>query len=389
MTDTRSPDRKGIVVIPSFISPPHNGQRLIFPFSSFPVIFPPLIGRPIDRYNKYSVKISINSNNRVNWFVAGKPKHQAIRKRPADCRIILSKYARFERLLNVHLFQPLHSQLFDGMNGPQYFFIVRDTVFACLSAYKLLLFFRCHHCSVAHACPYLTLNNPVPRRASIWPSKSALLVPEGNCHGRGTQGTDLLDKFVAHLRPPRPHCRREIVHLQARRIDADLIQQFLDIIDSSFREQITFQVMALALESAGRKDAVNALFERPEDVDVVEVAGEGKTDDLDARRVGEPHHAGKVRRRERAVMAREGDDVRLPARRRLARFLYGRGHLFLYFFRHNGPSELLLFFYIYFFFFLFFFFLFFFALLRFCAKIVFYYVLVILPFNLSSYATLT
>jgi hypothetical protein len=43
--------------------------------------------------------------------------------------------------------------------------------------------------------------------------------------------------------------------------------------------------MALALQSAGRKNAVNALFECPENVDVVELSGAGQTDDLDARRV--------------------------------------------------------------------------------------------------------
>jgi hypothetical protein len=133
-----------------------------------------------------------------------------------------------------------------------------------------------------------------------------------NPDGRGAELLDTLGEIDAYLGPPWSHCRREIEHFESRRIDAHVLQELFYMMNPSCCIGITFQVMTLSLESTGDEDAVNALFEGPKHIDVIELSRAGHADDLDARWVSKAHDPGQVCRGKRAVMASQGDNVRLP-----------------------------------------------------------------------------
>ena len=58
----------------------------------------------------------------------------------------------------------------------------------------------------------------------------------------------------------RPFGRGQIEHLHACAAQSDLLQQVLSLLDSPLCVDITFQVMAVTLESAGHHHAVGAVF---------------------------------------------------------------------------------------------------------------------------------
>lgn len=65
------------------------------------------------------------------------------------------------------------------------------------------------------------------------------------------------------LGEPYPFRRGEEVHLKPLRLKANLSKKLLGIIHPSFSADITFQVMAGALQSASDKDSVGSLLKGP------------------------------------------------------------------------------------------------------------------------------
>jgi hypothetical protein len=92
------------------------------------------------------------------------------------------------------------------------------------------------------------------------------------------------------------HSGGEIEHLDPFRLHADLGQQFSDRFHSSFSVEITFQVMTVAGQSAGRHNPVNAPLEGVQHFDDIEPAGAGYLDDSEGRRILHPQRAGQVSR---------------------------------------------------------------------------------------------
>jgi hypothetical protein len=115
-----------------------------------------------------------------------------------------------------------------------------------------------------------------------------------------------LDAVVGELWP---FGRGQVEHLHALAAQPDLVQQTGDLLDSAFCVDITFQVMAVAVQSAGHHHAVSAVLERIEHQEHVNLARAGQLDDADAFRVRQPHRAGQVSRAVSAIVARKRDDV--------------------------------------------------------------------------------
>jgi hypothetical protein len=76
----------------------------------------------------------------------------------------------------------------------------------------------------------------------------------------GSQRANLVRKFGAELGKLGPLSGRQIEHLHSLAAQPDLIQQPLGVFDSAFGVEITFQVMALALQSAGDHHTIGAVF---------------------------------------------------------------------------------------------------------------------------------
>jgi hypothetical protein len=70
--------------------------------------------------------------------------------------------------------------------------------------------------------------------------------------------------------------------MQPLRIDPDGDQALFDLLDSFGGVGISFQEMTLSGQSAGHKDAVDAPFEGPQNINLVQLAGTGETDHFDA-----------------------------------------------------------------------------------------------------------
>ncbi len=122
---------------------------------------------------------------------------------------------------------------------------------------------------------------------------------------------DLGRKLGAVLCELWPFSRGQVEHLHALAAQPDLIQQTCGLLDSSLCVDITFQVMAVAVQSAGHHHAVGAVLERIEYQERVNLARAGQLDDADAFRVRQPHRAGQVSRAVGAIVARERNDVGL------------------------------------------------------------------------------
>ena len=56
------------------------------------------------------------------------------------------------------------------------------------------------------------------------------------------------------------HGRGQVDHLDTLLFQADALEQLADVFDSPARVEITFQVMAIAFQSAGHHHAVGAIF---------------------------------------------------------------------------------------------------------------------------------
>jgi hypothetical protein len=80
-------------------------------------------------------------------------------------------------------------------------------------------------------------------------------------HRVGPHGSDALGHLRGDLGEAGPLGAGEVEHLQAAAAEADLVQNSLDVPYSAFGANVTFQVMAGALQSAGHEDAVGAIFE--------------------------------------------------------------------------------------------------------------------------------
>lgn len=93
-------------------------------------------------------------------------------------------------------------------------------------------------------------------------------------------------KFGAYLGPSWSHGRGQVVHFNAGGVDADLHDQFFQIVDAFSGVGISFQEMTLTLQSPGHENAVKPPFQGAQHIIVVQLAGTGQTDDFDVGRVG-------------------------------------------------------------------------------------------------------
>ena len=83
---------------------------------------------------------------------------------------------------------------------------------------------------------------------------------------------------------PRPFGGREVEHLQALRLQADLGEQLPGPLDPPPRPQVAFEEVAAAFEAAGHDHAVDAALEGRQQVVHFELA-----------RAGQPQHADVAR----------------------------------------------------------------------------------------------
>jgi hypothetical protein len=90
---------------------------------------------------------------------------------------------------------------------------------------------------------------------------------------------------------------------------------------------ISFQEMALALESPGHENAVYTLLKSPEHKGIVQLAGTWQADYLYVRRVRKSHYTGQIRGSECAIVTGKSDYFRLPALRGFLR-LFNRSRFF-------------------------------------------------------------
>jgi hypothetical protein len=102
-----------------------------------------------------------------------------------------------------------------------------------------------------------------------------------------------LDRILGKLGT---HRRGNIEHFDPLRLQTDLGQQFPDRVYSSFSVEITFQVMAVAGQSPGRHNPVDASLEGVQHLDDVEPAGAGHLDDSEGGRVLHSQRAGQISR---------------------------------------------------------------------------------------------
>jgi hypothetical protein len=94
----------------------------------------------------------------------------------------------------------------------------------------------------------------------------------------------------------RSHSRRQIEHLDTLRLQTDLTQQFFYSLHPSFGVEITFQVMTVTGQSAGRHHPVDSPLESVEHFDDVEPTGTGYLNDLEVRRILHPQRPSQVSR---------------------------------------------------------------------------------------------
>jgi len=99
------------------------------------------------------------------------------------------------------------------------------------------------------------------------------------------------------------------VNLQSLAAQANLIEQSLGIVHPSLGVDITIQVMAGSLQSAGHKDAVGSPLKGPERVQDVELAGTGQFHDFDIGRVREAHRACQVGGSVGAIVTGKGQNL--------------------------------------------------------------------------------
>jgi hypothetical protein len=142
-----------------------------------------------------------------------------------------------------------------------------------------------------HRCPGTYNENPAPlelyaghtKMSKLWPSRLAeetrrwLLGFLGQLFAKWAwpQFGDLGRKLGAVLCELWTFGRGQVEHLHALAAQTDLIQQTGDLLDSAFCVDITFQVMAVAVQSAGHHHAVGAVLERIEHQEHVNLARAG------------------------------------------------------------------------------------------------------------------
>lgn len=71
------------------------------------------------------------------------------------------------------------------------------------------------------------------------------------------------------------HGRRKVNQLDSTSLQTDLCQNLLGVFNSPAGVEITFQVMAVALQSTCYHNAIGAILESPQQVQYVEPAGTG------------------------------------------------------------------------------------------------------------------
>ncbi len=97
---------------------------------------------------------------------------------------------------------------------------------------------------------------------------------------------DPFREFIADLRPARPHGGRQVVHGQPFGVDTHFGEKGFNKIDAFEGIVISFQEMALTLQSAGHEQSVDPALERPQHIAVIQFAGAGHPDDLHVGRIG-------------------------------------------------------------------------------------------------------
>jgi hypothetical protein len=127
----------------------------------------------------------------------------------------------------------------------------------------------------------------------------------------GSQGTDALGQICGNLGETGTLGRGESEKRNPIFLQADLLDQCFRESHPLLGAQITLQVMAGALQSAGHEHSIGTALEGTQDVQNVDPPRTGQFDDLDVCRVRKPHRPGQVRSRVGAVVATETNDLRL------------------------------------------------------------------------------
>lgn len=90
-------------------------------------------------------------------------------------------------------------------------------------------------------------------------------------------------EFGANLGPAGTHGSRQVIHFQPGRINIDLGQKFLQVFYPFSGIGISFQEMALALQSAGHENTINPFFKCSQHIRMIKPAGTGQPYDSDIR----------------------------------------------------------------------------------------------------------
>jgi hypothetical protein len=126
--------------------------------------------------------------------------------------------------------------------------------------------------------------------------------------GIGPQGLHPLGHFMNRGHPLGGIGRRNLKHLQAVRLQADLVQQLFGVLYPLSGSEISFQEMAAAGLSPTHEDGVGPGFEPFEDMDNVDAAGAQILDDAHGGRILHPGRARHIRGGVSAVGAHQGQD---------------------------------------------------------------------------------
>lgn len=103
-----------------------------------------------------------------------------------------------------------------------------------------------------------------------------------------------------------------MVEVQSSAVHPDGFEEGAELGDFFFGIGISFQEMALSLQSAGNENPIDTTLERPKNIGVIKLSGAGKPDHLDIEGILQAHDSRQVGSGKGAIVAGEGDDIRLP-----------------------------------------------------------------------------
>jgi hypothetical protein len=105
------------------------------------------------------------------------------------------------------------------------------------------------------------------------------------------------------------HGCRDIDHLYPITFQSNFFNFLFNEFYSSSGLEITFQVMAVARQSARYQNAVCTIFQRLQYIDGINFAGARHLDNFNGGRIVQAHGAGQVCGSIRAVMTAKGNDL--------------------------------------------------------------------------------